>query len=79
VGGIKEILPVAEIMQRHVAETEAALSRAMDFRLDRRGGARCTGTPTGHFCGPRSGSTIVFAVEQCGAARDPSAVARLIW
>jgi NAD(P)H-dependent flavin oxidoreductase YrpB (nitropropane dioxygenase family) len=32
VGGIKEILPVAEIMQRHVAETEAALSRAVDFR-----------------------------------------------
>jgi hypothetical protein len=32
VGGIKEILPVAEIMQRLVAETEAALSRAVDFR-----------------------------------------------
>jgi NAD(P)H-dependent flavin oxidoreductase YrpB (nitropropane dioxygenase family) len=31
-GGIKEILPVAEIMQRLMAETEAALSRAVDFR-----------------------------------------------
>ena len=31
-GGIKEVLPVAEIMQRRVAETEAALSRAVDFR-----------------------------------------------
>ena len=31
-GGIKEILPVAEIMQRLIAETEAALSRAVDFR-----------------------------------------------
>jgi hypothetical protein len=29
---MKEILPVAEIMQRLVAETEAALSRAVDFR-----------------------------------------------
>jgi hypothetical protein len=28
----KEILPVAEIMQGLVAETEAALSRAVDFR-----------------------------------------------
>jgi hypothetical protein len=28
---IKEILPVAEIMQRLVAETEAALLRAVDF------------------------------------------------
>jgi hypothetical protein len=36
VGGIKEILPVAEIMQRLVAETEAALSRAVDFRWDGR-------------------------------------------
>jgi NAD(P)H-dependent flavin oxidoreductase YrpB (nitropropane dioxygenase family) len=27
-GGIKEILPVTEIMQRLIAETEAALSRA---------------------------------------------------
>jgi nitronate monooxygenase/enoyl-[acyl-carrier protein] reductase II len=32
VGGIREILPVAEIMRRLVAETEAALSRAADFR-----------------------------------------------
>jgi NAD(P)H-dependent flavin oxidoreductase YrpB (nitropropane dioxygenase family) len=32
VGGIKEILPVAEIMQRLLAETDAALSRAEDFR-----------------------------------------------
>jgi hypothetical protein len=31
-GAIKEILPVAEIMRRLVAETEAALSRAVDFR-----------------------------------------------
>jgi NAD(P)H-dependent flavin oxidoreductase YrpB (nitropropane dioxygenase family) len=31
-GGIKEILPVAEIVRRLVAETEAALSRAVDFR-----------------------------------------------
>jgi nitronate monooxygenase/enoyl-[acyl-carrier protein] reductase II len=31
-GGIKEILPVAEIMRRLVAETEAVLSRAVDFR-----------------------------------------------
>jgi hypothetical protein len=31
-GAIKEILPVAEIMQRLAAETEAALSRAVDFR-----------------------------------------------
>jgi enoyl-[acyl-carrier protein] reductase II len=31
-GGVKEVLPVAEIMQRLVAETEAALSRAVDFR-----------------------------------------------
>jgi NAD(P)H-dependent flavin oxidoreductase YrpB (nitropropane dioxygenase family) len=31
-GGIKEILPVAEIMQRLVAETEAALSQAVDVR-----------------------------------------------
>jgi hypothetical protein len=32
-GGRNEgILPVAEIMQRLVAETEAALSRAVDFR-----------------------------------------------
>jgi hypothetical protein len=30
--GIKEILPVAEIMRRLVAETDAALSRAVDFR-----------------------------------------------
>ncbi len=30
-GGIKEILPVAEIMHRLVAETEAALSRAPDL------------------------------------------------
>jgi hypothetical protein len=29
---MKEILPVAEIMRRLVAETEAALSRAEDFR-----------------------------------------------
>jgi hypothetical protein len=29
---MKEILPVAEIMRRLVAETEAALSRAVDFR-----------------------------------------------
>jgi hypothetical protein len=29
---MKEILPVAEIMQRLVAETEAALLRAVDFR-----------------------------------------------
>jgi hypothetical protein len=29
---MKEILPVAEIMQRLVAETEAALSPAVDFR-----------------------------------------------
>jgi hypothetical protein len=29
---MREILPVAEIMQRLVAETEAALSRAVDFR-----------------------------------------------
>ena len=29
---MKEILPVAEIMQRLVAETEAALSRAVGFR-----------------------------------------------
>jgi hypothetical protein len=29
---MKEILPVAEIVQRLVAETEAALSRAVDFR-----------------------------------------------
>jgi hypothetical protein len=29
---MKEILPVAEIMQRLVAETEAALSRTKDFR-----------------------------------------------
>jgi hypothetical protein len=29
---MKEILPVPEIMQRLVAETEAALSRAVDFR-----------------------------------------------
>jgi hypothetical protein len=32
VGGIKEILPVVEIMRRLVAETEAALSRAEEFR-----------------------------------------------
>jgi NAD(P)H-dependent flavin oxidoreductase YrpB (nitropropane dioxygenase family) len=31
-GGIREILPVAEIMQRLVPETEAALSQAVDFR-----------------------------------------------
>jgi NAD(P)H-dependent flavin oxidoreductase YrpB (nitropropane dioxygenase family) len=31
-GAMKEILPVAEIMQRLVAETEAALSRTKDFR-----------------------------------------------
>jgi NAD(P)H-dependent flavin oxidoreductase YrpB (nitropropane dioxygenase family) len=31
-GGIKEILPVAEIMRRLVAATEAALSRAKDLR-----------------------------------------------
>jgi NAD(P)H-dependent flavin oxidoreductase YrpB (nitropropane dioxygenase family) len=31
-GGIKEILPVAENMHRLVAESEAALSRAEDFR-----------------------------------------------
>jgi hypothetical protein len=31
-GGIKEILRVSEIMHRLVAETEAALSRAVDFR-----------------------------------------------
>jgi NAD(P)H-dependent flavin oxidoreductase YrpB (nitropropane dioxygenase family) len=31
-GGIKEILPVAEIMERLMAETEAALSRAEDLR-----------------------------------------------
>jgi NAD(P)H-dependent flavin oxidoreductase YrpB (nitropropane dioxygenase family) len=31
-GGIKQILRVAEIMRRLVAETEAALSRAEDFR-----------------------------------------------
>jgi NAD(P)H-dependent flavin oxidoreductase YrpB (nitropropane dioxygenase family) len=31
-GGVKEILPVTEIMRRLVAETEAALSRAVDFR-----------------------------------------------
>jgi nitronate monooxygenase/enoyl-[acyl-carrier protein] reductase II len=31
-GGIKEILPVTEIVRRLVAETEAALSRAVDFR-----------------------------------------------
>jgi enoyl-[acyl-carrier protein] reductase II len=30
-GGIKEILPVAEIMRRLVTETEAALSRAGSF------------------------------------------------
>ena len=30
-GGIKEILPVAEIMRRLVTETEAALSRAEAF------------------------------------------------
>jgi hypothetical protein len=29
---MKEILPVAEIKQRLVAETEAALPRAVDFR-----------------------------------------------
>jgi hypothetical protein len=29
---MKEILPVAEIMRRLGAETEAALSRAVDFR-----------------------------------------------
>jgi hypothetical protein len=27
-GGIREVLPVAEIMRRLIAETEAALSRA---------------------------------------------------
>ena len=31
-GAIKEILPVAEIMPRLVAEIQAALSRAVDFR-----------------------------------------------
>jgi NAD(P)H-dependent flavin oxidoreductase YrpB (nitropropane dioxygenase family) len=31
-GGIKEILRAAEIMRRLVAETEAALSRAENFR-----------------------------------------------
>jgi hypothetical protein len=31
-GVIKEMLPAAETMQRLVAETEAALSRAMAFR-----------------------------------------------
>jgi enoyl-[acyl-carrier protein] reductase II len=31
-GGIKEILPVAEIMRRLVAETEAALARSASFR-----------------------------------------------
>jgi hypothetical protein len=31
-GGIKEVLPVAEIMRPLVAETEAALSRAVEFR-----------------------------------------------
>jgi NAD(P)H-dependent flavin oxidoreductase YrpB (nitropropane dioxygenase family) len=31
-GGIREILPVAEIMRRLVAEAEATLSRAEDFR-----------------------------------------------
>jgi NAD(P)H-dependent flavin oxidoreductase YrpB (nitropropane dioxygenase family) len=30
-GGIKEILPVAEIMRRLIAETEVALSRASDL------------------------------------------------
>jgi hypothetical protein len=29
---MKEILPVAEIMRHLVAETEAALSRAVEFR-----------------------------------------------
>jgi hypothetical protein len=29
-------------------------------------GGRCTGTPTGHFFRPRSGSTTVIAVEECG-------------
>jgi hypothetical protein len=29
---MKEILPMAEIMRRLVAETEAALPRAVDFR-----------------------------------------------
>ena len=33
VGGIKEILPVAEIMRRLVAGAEAALSRASDLRV----------------------------------------------
>ena len=31
-GGLKEILPVAEIMQRRLAEAEAALSRVEGFR-----------------------------------------------
>jgi NAD(P)H-dependent flavin oxidoreductase YrpB (nitropropane dioxygenase family) len=35
-GGITEILPTAEIVRRLVAETEAALSRAVDFRRERR-------------------------------------------
>jgi NAD(P)H-dependent flavin oxidoreductase YrpB (nitropropane dioxygenase family) len=30
-GGIKEILPIAEIMRRLIAETEAVLSRAPDL------------------------------------------------
>jgi NAD(P)H-dependent flavin oxidoreductase YrpB (nitropropane dioxygenase family) len=50
-GGIKEILPVAEIMQRLVAETEAALSRAVDFAESAAPGARFTG-PTGSFVWP---------------------------
>jgi NAD(P)H-dependent flavin oxidoreductase YrpB (nitropropane dioxygenase family) len=32
VGGINEILPVADIMQRRLAEAEAALSRVEGFR-----------------------------------------------
>jgi hypothetical protein len=39
-GGIKEVLPVGEIMRRLMAETEAALSRAPDVDDARMGAAR---------------------------------------
>jgi hypothetical protein len=75
-GGIREILPVAEIMRRLVAETEAALSRVEIFRETAAHGALVWHADP--LISPVLDLDQVrqryFAVEQCGMP-DPSAVA----
>jgi hypothetical protein len=55
-------------------ETEAACRGRWSFAEPAAHCARFTGMPTGQFSRPRSDSTTVIAVEQCGMP-DPSAVA----